>query len=64
MTTPIDWATAKKIAEDTGTSRSFIIKLLETGDIKFSKRGNRKNSSVMISISSFNKFWEKNGVVK
>ena len=64
MTTPIDWATPKKIAEYSGVSTSFVIKLLETGDIKFSKRDNRKNSSIMISISSFNKFWEKNGVVK
>jgi excisionase family DNA binding protein len=64
MTTPIDWVTPKKIAEDTGVSRSFVIKLLESGKIKFSKNGKRKNSGLMISISSFNKFWEKNGVLK
>ncbi|PKH51405.1 hypothetical protein CXF68_12255 [Tenacibaculum sp. Bg11-29] len=64
MTTAIDWVTAKKIAEDTGVSRSFVLKLLETGDIKFSKNGNRKNSGLMISISSFNKYWENNGIIK
>jgi excisionase family DNA binding protein len=63
MTTPIDWVTPKKIAEDTGISRSYVIKLLETGEIKYSKNGKRRNAGIMVSISSFNKFWERNGEI-
>lgn len=62
MTTPIDWVTPKKIAEDTGISRSFVIKLVEEDKIKHSKNGKHKKSAIMISISSFNKYWEKNKI--
>ena len=64
MTTPIEWVTLNKIAEDSGVSRSYVNKLLDTGEIKFSKKGRSKNSGIMVSISSFNKYWEKKGVVK
>lgn len=60
----LEWKTPKKIAEDTGLSRSMVIKLLDTGDIVFSKNGKRKNAGIMIFVSSFNKYWEKNAVNK
>ena len=59
MTTPIDWITIKKLAEETGVSKSLINKMLDTGDIIHKKRDRRRNSQVMVSISSFNKYWNK-----
>lgn len=64
MTTLIEWATPKKIAQDSGVSRRYVIMLLETGQVKYSKNGKRKNAGIMVSIPSFNKFWERNGIVK
>lgn len=64
MTTPIDWITPKKLAEETGVSRSYIDNLLDSGEIKYSNKGKAKTSGIMISISSFNKYWEKKTVVK
>lgn len=64
MTTPIDWATPKKIAELTGISRSLVVKLTETGEIVFSKNGKTKRAGLMICISSFNKYWNNRKIVK
>jgi len=64
MTTPVEYVTLNKLAEDTGLSRSGINKLLDTGDIIHSKGGKRRNSGVMVNISSFNKYWKSKNIVK
>lgn len=64
MIASIDYATPNKIVEYTGLSRAAVMKLLDTGDIVFSKNGKSRNAGVMISISSFNKYWKSKNIVK
>ena len=64
MTTPIDYVTPKKLAEDSGLSRAGVIKLLNTGDIIFSKNGKSNTAGLMISISSFNRYWKSKNIIK
>ena len=64
MTTPIDWISIGKLSSEVGVSKSAILRLLDTGEIEFSKKGRSKQSGLLIRISSFNKYWEKHRVIK
>lgn len=60
----IEYKTKKKIVEETGLSLKMIDKMLDSGEISFSKNGKSQSSGVMIYVPSFNKYFKKRSVIK